>query len=133
MKFTQVEAVSSKEILFNDHYAAKRDKNKASEQKMTQLERLKVWIPDEQNEDLLSELLLRAEDSIKRKRRTPVNSSMEKQYETLQLEIAQFLYNKMGAEGETAHNENGVSRTYENAHIPDSMLDCIVPLGKVIN
>lgn len=100
---------------------------------MTQLERLKVWIPDEQNEDLLSELLLRAEDAIKRKRRTPVNSSMEKQYETLQLEIAQFLYNKMGAEGEKLHNENGVSRTYENAHIPDSMLDSVVPLGKVIN
>lgn len=100
---------------------------------MTQLERLKVWIPDEQNEDLLSELLLRAEDSIKQKRRTPVDSPMEKQYEILQLEIAQFLYNKMGTEGETAHNENGVSRTYENAHIPDSMLDFVVPLGKVIN
>lgn len=100
---------------------------------MTPLERLKVWLPDEQNEDLLSELLLRAEDVIKQKRRTHINSPMEKQYETLQLEIAQFLYNKMGAEGETAHNENGVNRTYENAHIPDSMLDCIVPLGKVIN
>lgn len=100
---------------------------------MTQLERLKVWIPDEQNDDLLSELLLRAEDAIKQKRRTPVDSPMEKQYETLQLEIAQFLYNKMGAEGEKSHNENGVSRTYENAHIPDSMLDSVVPLGKVIN
>ena len=57
---------------------------------------------------------------------------MEKQYETLQLEIAKFLYNKIGAEGETVHNENRVNRTYENAHIPDSMLDCIVPLGKVM-
>ena len=100
---------------------------------MTQLERLKLWLPDEQNEDLLSELLLRAENAIKQKRRTFVDSPIEKQYETLQLEIAQFLYNKMGAEGEVSHNENGVNRTYENAHIPDSMLDCIVPLGKVIN
>lgn len=100
---------------------------------MTQLERLKVWIPDERNDNLLWELLLRAEGAIKQKRRTHINSPMEKQYETLQLEIAQFLYNKIGAEGETAHNENGVDRTYENAHIPDSMLDCIVPLGKVIS
>ena len=87
---------------------------------------------DEKNEDLLTELLLRAEDAIKQKRRTPVNSEMEKQYETLQLEIAQFLYNKMGTEGEKSHNENGVNRTYENAHIPDSMLDMVVPLGKVL-
>lgn len=99
---------------------------------MTQLERLKIWIPEEKNEDLLSELLLRAEDAIKRKRRTPENSDMEKQYAILQLEIAQFLYNKMGAEGEKSHSENGVNRTYENAHIPDSMLDLVVPLGKVL-
>ncbi len=99
---------------------------------MTQLARLKIWIPEEKNEELLSELLLRAEDAIKRKRRTPENSNMEKQYSTLQLEIAQFLYNKIGAEGEKSHSENGVNRTYENAHIPDSMLDSVVPLGKVI-
>lgn len=99
---------------------------------MTQLERLKIWIPEEKNEDLLSELLLRAEDAIKRKRRTPESSDMEKQYAILQLEIAQFLYNKMGAEGEKSHSENGVNRTYENAHIPDSMLDLVVPLGKVL-
>lgn len=100
---------------------------------MTQIERLKIWLPDEQNEELLSELLLRAEDAIKRKRRTPPELPMEKQYATLQLEIAQFLYNKMGAEGEKSHNENGVNRTYENAHIPDSMLDTVVPLGRVVN
>lgn len=99
---------------------------------MTQIDRLKIWLPDESNEDLLNELLLRAEDAIKRKRRTLPELPMEKQYETLQLEIAQFLYNKMGAEGEKSHNENGVNRTYENAHIPDSMLDTVIPLGRVV-
>lgn len=99
---------------------------------MTQLDRLKIWLPDESNEDLLNELLLRAEDAIKRKRRIPSKLPMELQYATLQLEIAQFLYNKMGAEGEKSHNENGVNRTYENAHIPDSMLDTVIPLGRVV-
>lgn len=99
---------------------------------MTQLEKLKIWIPDEQNEELLQELLLRAETAIKCKRRFPIEKPLESQYEVLQLEIAQFLYNKMGAEGEKTHNENGVSRTYENSHIPDSMLDTVIPLAKVL-
>lgn len=38
-----------------------------------------------------------------------------------------YLWNKQGAEGETSHNENGVSRTYENAGIPSSFLADIVP------
>lgn len=101
---------------------------------MTQLERLNVLIPDEKNEDLLQELLLlnRAESAIKRKRRTPPELPMESQFADLQIEIAVFLYNKLGSEGEISHSENGVSRTYENAHIPGSMLNAIVPLGKVV-
>ncbi len=82
---------------------------------------------------MLQELLNRAESAIKHKRRTPQEISMESQFADLQIEIAVFLYNKLGAEGETSHSENGVSRMYENAHIPDSMLNTIVPLGKVIS
>lgn len=100
---------------------------------MSQLERLKILIPDEENEQLLKELLNQAEDAIKQKRRTPPELPMESRFETLQIEIATFLYNKLGAEGEASHSENGVSRSYENAHIPGSMLNTIVPLGKVIN
>ena len=99
---------------------------------MTQLERFKILIPDEKNEDLLQELLNRAESAIKRKRRTPPEFPMESQFADLQIEIAVFLYNKLGSEGETSHSENGVSRTYENAHIPDSMLNTIIPLGVIV-
>lgn len=49
------------------------------------------------------------------------------QYETLQCEIAAYLLNKRGAEGQTSHSENGITRTYENADIPASMLRTIVP------
>jgi len=48
-------------------------------------------------------------------------------YKLKQVEIAQFLFNKRGAEGETSHNENGVSRSYENGDIPDSLMRGIVP------
>lgn len=53
-------------------------------------------------------------------------------YEYLQLEIAAYLLNKRGAEGQTSHSENGISRSYENADIPSSMLRTITPNVGVI-
>lgn len=43
------------------------------------------------------------------------------------IEIAVYLLNKRGAEGETAHSENGISRTYGSASVPDEMLKKIIP------
>ncbi|MDD3230631.1 MAG: hypothetical protein PHE09_15635 [Oscillospiraceae bacterium] len=74
-------------------------------------------------------MLDRAESRIKERRRAPPDLPMEVQYNELQIQIAIFLYNKQGAEGETAHNENGVNRTYENADIPDSLLEEIIPMA----
>ena len=48
-------------------------------------------------------------------------------YDTLQCEIAAYLWNKRGAEGETAHSENGINRSYENGGVPESMLTAITP------
>ena len=48
-------------------------------------------------------------------------------YEYIQLEIATYLLNKRGAEGQTSHSENGISRSYENADVPSSMLRAITP------
>ena len=39
-------------------------------------------------------------------------------YDTVHVEIAAYMLNKRGAEGETAHSENGVSRSYEDGDIP---------------
>ena len=39
---------------------------------------------------------------------------------------------KRGAEGQTAHSENGISRSYESADVPSSMLNQIVPHVGVI-
>lgn len=53
-------------------------------------------------------------------------------YETLQLEIASYMLNKRGAEGQTQHSENGITRQYENADIPASMLKTVIPFCGVI-
>lgn len=53
-------------------------------------------------------------------------------YELQQIAIANYLINKQGAEGETQHSENGISRTYESADVPESMLKGIVPFAKPI-
>ena len=58
--------------------------------------------------------------------------TVPKRYEMLQCEIASYLLNKRGAEGETSHSENGISRSYENADVPKSMLDVITPFCGVI-
>lgn len=52
-------------------------------------------------------------------------------YHRRQIEIAEYLYLKQGAQGETKHDENGINRSYESGSIPKSMLDGIMPLGWV--
>ena len=59
-------------------------------------------------------------------------STVPTRYEMLQCEIAAYLLNKRGAEGEISHSENGISRSYENADVPKSMLDVVVPFCGVI-
>lgn len=55
-------------------------------------------------------------------------TDVEPMYHGLQVQIALELFNKQGAEGEIAHNENGISRTYENANVSSSLLKEIVPM-----
>ena len=54
-------------------------------------------------------------------------TEVPRRYGVLQCELAVYLLNKRGAEGETSHSENGITRTYENADIPDSMLEDVIP------
>ena len=53
-------------------------------------------------------------------------------YALLQCEIATYLLNKRGAEGQTSHSENGISRSYESADVPESMLKGVIPFCGVI-
>ena len=53
-------------------------------------------------------------------------------YAAIQLNVACYLYNKRGAEGEIQHIENGIHRNYGSADVPDQMLKDIVPFARAI-
>ena len=50
-----------------------------------------------------------------------------RRYGYLQCDIAAYLLNKRGAEGQIGHTENGISRSYASADVPESMLSEVVP------
>ena len=87
------------------------------------------------DEEVLEELLNSAGAAIL-SRRFPfgyeAGQEVPAQYEDLQIRIALTMFNKMGAEGEVAHSENGISRTYEGSWIPESLLSEVVPKVGVI-
>jgi hypothetical protein len=59
-------------------------------------------------------------------------SEVPRRYGYLQCEIANYLLNRRGSEGQTVHNENGINRSYESADVPESMLSEVVPHCGVI-
>ena len=62
----------------------------------------------------------------------PSIMEVPEQYSYLQVEIATYLLNKRGGEGELSHSENGISRSYENGDVPESMMRQIVPMAGVL-
>ena len=61
----------------------------------------------------------------------PADQKIPERYGTLQCEIAAYLLNKRGAEGQKSHSENGIVRVYESGGIPESFLSQITPRGAV--
>lgn len=101
---------------------------------MTQLERLKIRITENVTDEELEDLLESAKAVIL-SRRFPFGEwpeEIEPRYKDLQIRIAVEMYNKWGAEGETAHSENGISRTYSSASVSEELLREITPKGGVV-
>ena len=48
-------------------------------------------------------------------------------YHYLQVECAAYMVNKIGADYQLQHSENGITRTYEAPDVPPSMLRTIIP------
>ena len=100
-----------------------------NEEKIT---RLAVLIsPDTADTELLSVLIETAEGIVLDRRYPfgyPEGTAVEARYEHIQLQIALELFSKMGAEGQTSHSENGISRSYEAADVSPSLLKRIVPI-----
>ena len=53
-------------------------------------------------------------------------------YASVQLKIANYMINKIGAEGQIQHIENGIHRNYGDADVPESMLKDIIPFCHAI-
>ena len=104
------------------------------------LDSIKAIIGDEvldgDNDNLLSHYLNFAGGAILNRRYpfgVPCMAKVEPQYESLQVEIAVYLFNKRGAEGESLHSENGVSRSYGGeTGIPKELMIQVTPRGRVI-
>lgn len=96
------------------------------------IEKLKVLIsPDTASDELLLYLLEQSEGIILNRRYpfgTPEGASLSPLYEQIQIRIVLELFSKMGAEGQTMHTENGVSRTWEAADVSPSLLRQIIPV-----
>ena len=101
---------------------------------MTQLERLKIRITEDVT-DIELEDILESAKAVILSRRFPfgdVPTEIEPRYLDLQIRIAVEMFNKRGAEGEIAHSENGVSRTYSSAGVSEELLREITPKGGVV-
>ena len=98
------------------------------------LKTLKALVGGSDSDEVLSTFLLIAGRKILNKAYPYDDTQTEvpEKYSMLQCEIAAYLLNKRGAEGQMFHSENGIQRGYENADIPGSMLNQIVPFCGVV-
>lgn len=93
-----------------------------------QLQRLKKLVGNPSNEDEILQFCLdNASDIICDIRNS---DKVERKYLTSQISIATEIYNKRGAEGQTSHYENGISRKFEVGDISESVVGRITPMTK---
>ena len=102
---------------------------------MTQLERLRIRITGKDIRDEELEDILESAKAVILSRRYPFGDfpeDIEPRYKDLQIRIAVEMFNKIGAEGQTSHSENGVSRTYSSASVSEELLREITPKAGVV-
>ena len=97
------------------------------------IEQLKQLLsPDVPSDEELTALLFITKGAILN-RRYPFGhyygEEVPQKYEYLQLQMCVQLFNKKGAEGQTTHSENGITRNYEVGDIPESLLKQIIPVA----
>lgn len=98
------------------------------------LAKLKARVPDEYDENLLAEVLDSAR-AIILGRRFPFQEwpeDVEPRYKDLQLRMAVDMYNRIGAEGQVSHSENGISRGWGEEWVSAELLREIVPYAGVL-
>jgi len=97
------------------------------EEKLVQLQTL----TGESDDDLLQSCLDFAKDKILKKR-FPFGGEPEtfpEEYDQIHIQLAEHLFLRIGAEGETVHLENGISRHWEDGDAPATLMRQITPKG----
>ena len=87
--------------------------------------------PDTASEDLLHYLLEQSEAIVLNRRYpfgVPEGASLSPLHEQIQIRVALEMFSKMGAEGQTSHQENGVYRSWEAADVSPSLLRQVIPV-----
>ena len=64
--------------------------------------------------------------------KTKSEEEILEKYSGLQAQAAAYLLNKRGAEGQTAHTENGIARQYETGDLPPSLVREITQICEAI-
>ena len=105
---------------------------------MTNIERLKVRIP-EATEAELEDVLLSAEDVILSRCFVSVSRTSEEDraaalevHKEKVINAAVVIYNMRGVEGQTSHSENGVARSYADCAGMKPILESIIPRCDVV-
>lgn len=87
----------------------------------------RMRITDNKDDELLLDFLKTSQSEIMA-RRFPYGDGTEEfptRYNELAIQLTIIQYNKMGAEGENSHSENGVSRSYDDYN---KLLYTVVPM-----
>ena len=86
-------------------------------------------------DDCVDEVVSAINDVNERRRYIPTKDVLfEEKYEQIVIKICMYNIAKYGAEGETSHSENGISRGYENGDASaDSILKKVVPLARGVD
>jgi hypothetical protein len=96
------------------------------------IERAKVLISPDSASDLLLSYLLEQAEGIILNRRYPFGApeavTLSPLHEQIQIRMAVELFSKMGAEGQTEHAENGITRKWEAGDVSPSLLRQIIPV-----
>lgn len=99
------------------------------------LEMLKRRVGDSVDEESLLDYLLIAQHIILERRYGVVENYPEvfpDRYLITSFQIALYLVNRDGSEGQMSHAEGGIMRTYKNANIPEDLLVDVIPFGGVL-
>jgi hypothetical protein len=75
----------------------------------------------EEDDDVISAYLFVAEQSIRSRLFGSSVKELPAGYEGLLIQATVYLLNRRDADGELSHSENGVSISYEDAYLPDSL------------